>query len=124
MARAGAGRRVRIYIGEQDRAGRRPLWEALLELLRDNGAAGATVFRGQAGFGVHSRVRMARLADVLPDLPMVVEWVDDPARVQRLLPRVSAMVGHGAITLEDVELVVYGQELDGPDKDPEVDQPT
>ena len=123
MMSGGAGRRVRIYIGEQDHAGRQPLWEALLTLLRENGAAGATVFRAQAGFGAHNRVRMARLADVVPDLPMVVEWVDDSARVQRLLPRVSALVPRGAITVEDVQLVVFGPGA-GEDESPEDDEPT
>lgn len=122
MADSGSGKRVRIYIGEQDKAGRKPLWEALLDLLHDNGAAGATVFRGQAGFGAHSRIRMARLADVVPDLPIVVEWIDDPARVERLLPRVSGLVDHGAITIEDVELLKYRPRAPEPEE-PE-DSPT
>ena len=107
MDLSGAGKRVRIYIAEHDRAGRQSLWEALLRLLHESGAAGATVFRGQAGFGAHSRIHMARLADVLPDLPIVVEWIDDAARVERLLPKVSALVEHGAITVENVTLVKY-----------------
>ncbi|MFI5266132.1 MAG: DUF190 domain-containing protein [Chloroflexota bacterium] len=120
----GGGKRVRIYISEQDKAGRQPLWEALLGLLRDNGAAGATIFRAQAGFGAHSRIRIARLADIVPDLPVVVEWIDDPARVERLLPRVSALVEHGAITIEDVELLKYSPRLAEPNESEGEDSPT
>lgn len=117
-------KRVRIYIAEQDKAGRQPLWEALLHLLRDNGAAGATMFRGYAGFGAHSRIHMARLADVVPDLPVVVEWVDDPARVERLLPRISSMVQHGAITIDDVSLVKYAPRDPEPPESETTDEPT
>ncbi|HLY67830.1 MAG TPA: DUF190 domain-containing protein [Chloroflexota bacterium] len=100
-------KRVRIYMGERDKpdSGHEPLWEVILRMLRDQRASGATVFRGLAGFGVHSRIHMGRLADVLPDLPVVIEWIDDPARVERVLPRIGALVKHGTITIEDIELV-------------------
>jgi PII-like signaling protein len=105
----GPGKRVRIYIGEQDKAtgSHRPLWEDLLSLLRQEGAAGATMFRGLAGFGAHSRIHMARLADLAPDLPVVVEWIDVPERVEQLLPGVSALVQSGTITLEDLTIVKH-----------------
>lgn len=105
----GLGKRVRIYIGEQDRAPGRhePLWQTILEFLRGEGAAGATMVRGLAGFGAHSKIHMARLADIAPDLPVLVEWIDGPERIERLLPRVSQLVSTGTITLEDVEIVKY-----------------
>jgi CBS domain-containing protein len=105
----GRGKRVRIYIGEHDKAAghREPLWETILELLRTEGAAGATLLRGLAGFGAHSKLHTARLADLAPDLPLLIEWIDGPERVQRLLPRVCELVGSGTITLEDVEIVKY-----------------
>jgi len=105
----GTGKRVRVYIGEQDRADghHEPLWQTVLELLRAEGAAGATMVRGMAGFGAHSKLHVARLADISPDLPVVVEWIDGPERVQRLLPRLCELVNTGTITLEDVEIVKY-----------------
>jgi CBS domain-containing protein len=109
MDMAGTGRRVRIYIGEQDKApgSRQPAWEAILDLLRKEGAAGATMFRGLAGFGAHGRLHLARLADILPDLPVVVEWIDGPERIERLLPRIGALVASGTITIEDIGIVKY-----------------
>lgn len=109
MEIAGKGKRVRIYIGEQDKAEGKhgPLWETILNLLREEGAAGATMIRGLAGFGSHSRLHTARLADIAPDLPVLVEWIDGPERVERLLPRVSALVRTGTITLEDVDIIKY-----------------
>lgn len=105
----GTGKRVRVYIGEQDRASghHEPLWQTILELLRAEGAAGATMVRGMAGFGAHSKLHVARLADISPDLPVVVEWIDGPERVERLLPRLCQLVDSGTITLEDVEIVKY-----------------
>jgi CBS domain-containing protein len=105
----GLGKRVRIYIGEQDKAPghHEPLWQTVLEFLRTEGAAGATMVRGLAGFGAHSKLHMARLADIAPDLPVLVEWIDGPDRVERLLPRVCELVTTGTITLEDVEIVKY-----------------
>jgi CBS domain-containing protein len=105
----GLGKRVRIYVGEQDKAPghHEPLWQTVLEFLRTEGAAGATMVRGLAGFGAHSKLHIARLADIAPDLPVLVEWIDGPDRVERLLPRVCELVTTGTITLEDVEIVKY-----------------
>jgi len=105
----GLGKRVRIYIAEQDKAegSHDPLWQELLDLLHREGAAGTTLFRGLAGFGARSQVRVARFADIVPDMPVVVEWIDNPDRVARLLPRASQLVATGMITIEDIEIVKY-----------------
>ena len=107
----GPGKRVRIYIGEQDKApgSHKPLWEELLTLLLAEGAAGATMFRGLAGFGAHSRLHVARLADLVPDLPVVVEWIDTPAQVERLFPRISELVESGTITVDDLTIVKHSR---------------
>jgi PII-like signaling protein len=107
----GPGQRVRIYIGEQDKAAgsHKPLWEDLLRLLRHEGAAGATMFRGLAGFGAHSRLHVARLADIVPDLPVVVEWIDSPEQVERLLPRICDMVTSGTITVDEVSIIKHAR---------------
>ncbi|MCA1645440.1 MAG: DUF190 domain-containing protein [Chloroflexi bacterium] len=109
MDMVGTGKRVRIYIGELDKAAghHEPLWETILNFLRKEGAAGATIVRGLAGFGAHSKIHMARLADLVPDLPVLVEWIDGPERVERLLPQVCELVRTGTITLEDVDIVKY-----------------
>jgi PII-like signaling protein len=105
----GPGKRVCIYIGEQDKASgsHRPLWEDLLGLLRTEGAAGASMFRGLAGFGAHSHLHVARLADVLPDLPVLIEWIDTPEQVERLLPAVCDLVQSGTVTVNDLTIVKH-----------------
>jgi PII-like signaling protein len=105
----GPGKRVCIYINEQDRAAgsHKPLWEDVLSLLRTEGAAGATLFRGLAGFGAHSHLHVARLADVVPDLPVLIEWIDTPEQVERLLPAVSRLVQSGTVTIDDLTIVKH-----------------
>jgi CBS-domain-containing membrane protein len=105
----GTGKRVRIYIGEHDKATGHhdPLWETILNYLRKEGAAGATMVRGLAGFGAHSKLHTVRIADLVPDLPVVIEWIDGPERVERLLPHVCELVRTGTITLEEVDIVKY-----------------
>jgi len=101
----GRGLRVRAYFGERDRHHGQPLGSALLELLRREGAAGATVRRGIAGYGAHSTIHAASLVDLSADLPLILEWVDTEARVGRLLPEVDAMLQGGLITVDSVTIV-------------------
>jgi CBS-domain-containing membrane protein len=103
----GMGRRVRIYTGETAQWQRKPLFLALLEFLRAEGAAGATVLRGVAGFGANSRIHTATILRLSEDLPMVIEWIDAPERVERLLPHICDMVTEGLVTVEDVQVASY-----------------
>lgn len=103
----GQARRLRIYIGESDRWRGRPLYAALLETLKNEGLAGATVLRGVAGFGAHSRIHTAAILRLSEDLPLIVEVVDRPEQIEKALTVVSPMVREGLITVEDVEVVKY-----------------
>ncbi|HXH08161.1 MAG TPA: DUF190 domain-containing protein [Alphaproteobacteria bacterium] len=103
----GMGRRVRIYTGETAQWEHKPLFLAVLEMLRREGAAGATVMRGVAGFGANSRIHTATILRLSEDLPMVIDWVDAPERVERLLPQICAMVVDGLVTVEDVQIATY-----------------
>ncbi len=104
----GTATKVSIYISENDRWGQKSLYLAILELLKAEDCAGATVLRGLAGFGAHSRIRTASIIDISSELPLVIEWVDDPARVKRVMPRLTEMVSEGLITCQQVEVVSYG----------------
>jgi PII-like signaling protein len=108
----GEGVRVRAYFGERDRAGGAPLWSALLEFLRRKGAAGATVMRGIAGYGAHSKIHAANIVDLSADLPLILEWVDSKERVDQLLPEIEAMLQGGLITVEPVTIVRYQPHTD------------
>jgi len=105
MSVTGRAKRVRIYISEDVKVGHRNAAIALLELLRSEGAHGATVFRGSAGFGPAGHLHASHLVDVAQDLPLLVEWVDVPDAVERLLPRVLELVPRGFVTVDDTEIV-------------------
>lgn len=103
----GKAARVTIYIGESDHYQGKALYMALLELLRREGAAGATVTRGLAGFGARSRIHTATILTLSEDLPLKIEWIDQPETVERLMPQVKQMVDDGLITIEEIDVIQY-----------------
>jgi len=103
----GQGLLVRIYIGESDTWHGRPLYEAIVHLLRDRGLAGATVIRGIEGFGARQHLHTTRLLSLTTDLPILIEVVDQEDRIREVLPEIDGMVGDGLITLERIEVVAY-----------------
>jgi PII-like signaling protein len=100
-------RLLRIFIGESDTHDGRPLYQAIVETLRRQGLAGATVLRGIEGFGKSSRLHTAHILRLSEDLPIVIECVDTDDKIETVLPALDAMVGDGLITLERVEVRVY-----------------
>ena len=98
---------MRIFIGESDRYGHRPLYEALITLFRTNGFAGATVLRGVAGFGAHSIYHTDKLLELSTDLPFIIEVVENREHIDALMPEIDAMMNGGMVTLERVEVVRY-----------------
>ncbi len=105
----GKAKKVTIYIGESDKWKHKPLYTAILEMLKAEDCAGATVTRGIAGFGAHSRIHTASLVALSADLPLIIEWVDNPTRVRRVMPSLQEMVIEGLITVQNVEVVTYSQ---------------
>jgi PII-like signaling protein len=108
----GSGLRVRAYFGERDQRSGKSLWSALLEFLRKEGAAGATVTRGIAGYGAHSKIHAASIVDLSSDLPLVLEWIDSRERVERLLPAIEGMLQGGLITTDPVTVRQYQPHAD------------
>jgi PII-like signaling protein len=98
---------ARIFFGESDQWHHRPLADALLERLRKEGFAGATVFRGVAGFGARSHLHTASILRLSEDLPVVVEVVDTAEQMKRLEIIVEEMVAEGLVTMEKVKVLKY-----------------
>jgi PII-like signaling protein len=103
---------MRVHIGENDRWHGRPLYEAIVELLRAEHFAGATVFRGILGFGASARtVHRSSVFHLSSDLPIVVESVETEEKIAGILPRLDEMLGGGLITLEKVRVIMYRADL-------------
>jgi len=98
---------LRVFIGESDKHGGRPLYEVIVQEARRRGLAGATVLRGTLGFGANSRIHTAKILRLSEDLPMVIEIVDAPEKIAAFLPDLDAMIGEGLVTLEKVRLIAY-----------------
>ena len=98
---------LRIFVGESDRCGHYPLYEAIVLKAREQGLAGATVLRGQMGFGKHSILHTAKILRLSEDLPMVIEIVDSQEKIDSFLPLLSEMISDGMVTLERVKVLQY-----------------
>ena len=101
---------MRIHIGERDRHDGKPLYEAIVNLLREKHYAGATVTRAVMGFGATARLHTDKVLRLSIDLPIVVECVDTEEKIQAILPDLDQMIGGGLITLEKVKVIVYRAE--------------
>lgn len=98
---------MRIHIGERDKYQGRPLYQAIVELLRERHYAGATVLRAIMGFGSNSRIRTDRIEALSLDLPLVVECIDTEEKIEAILPVLDEMIGGGLITLERAKVIMY-----------------
>lgn len=103
---------LRIFIGEADRFKGKPLYEAIVHLARQKGMAGATVLRGLMGFGADSRMHTAKILRLSEDLPIVIEIVDKPEKIQGILPEIDTMIQEGMVTLEKIKVIAYRHNSD------------
>ncbi len=93
---------VTMYLNESDQWQHRPLHLAILEYLRSENVAGATVFHAVAGFTGRQRVKTATLVDAGGKLPVVLVFVDTAEHVDRVLPKLKEMAAHRLIVRENV----------------------
>jgi uncharacterized protein len=98
---------MRIHIGESDRWHGKPLYEAIVEMLRREKFSGATVLRGVGGYGGASIFHTDKILRLSQDLPIVVEVVEFTERIEKILPQLDEMIGGGLVTLEKVRVILY-----------------
>ena len=97
---------LRIFTGETDRADGKPLYEAVVLKAREVWLAGATVIRGPMGFGHSSHLHTSKILRLSEDLPVIVEIVDDEAKINTFLPVLDKMMGNGLVTIEKVKVLL------------------
>jgi len=98
---------MRIFIGESDRDGHRPLYESLVDLLKREGFAGATILKGAGGFGAHSVYHTDKLLRLSRDMPVIIEVVDGQEKIDAIMPLIDAKMSGGMITLEKATVIRY-----------------
>jgi len=104
---------MRIHIGERDKFHGKPLYEAVVMLLRERHYAGATVFRGVMGFGPTARLHTDKVLRLSVDLPLVIECVDTEEKINAILPELDEMLDGGLITLEKARVITYRPHNEG-----------
>lgn len=96
---------LRIYLDEADRCGHKPLYEAIVLKARELGLAGATVLRSPMGFGQTSVLKTTKIVNLSTDLPMIIEIVDSPEKLDPLIPFLKEQLVGGLVTLQNVEII-------------------
>ena len=100
---------LRIFIGEDDKADHKPLYEAIVLKAREMHLAGATVLRGPLGLGQSSHLHTTKILRLSQDLPMVIEIVDSEEKIEALLAAIEPIMGSGLVTTEKVKVIRYGE---------------
>jgi len=100
-------------VGESDKSGGRPLYEVIVRRARERGLAGATVLRGIEGFGAASRIHTAKILRLSEDLPIVIEIVDAPHKIEGFLPELDTLIPEGLVTIEKVRVITYRHNAGG-----------
>jgi PII-like signaling protein len=100
---------LRIFIGEDDKAGHEPLYEAIVLKAREMGLAGATVLRGPMGFGHSSVLHTTKILRLSQDLPLVIEIVDSDEKIGQFVAAIEPIMGSALVTTEKVKVIRYGE---------------
>lgn len=100
---------LRIFIGENDKVGHQPLYEAIVLKAREMHLAGATVLRGPMGFGLSSVLHTTKILRLSQDLPLVIEIVDSEDKINAFVAAIESMMGSALVTTEKVKVIRYGE---------------
>jgi PII-like signaling protein len=103
----GTGLMLQIFVGEHDARQGRPVYELIVERLRQLDIAGATVFAGELGFGATGHLHASSHLPWSHDRPMVVTVVDTKEATRRAIEGVAGLVTNGLIVTSDVEIIKY-----------------
>lgn len=98
---------LRLIVSESRTHDGRPLYRKLLEVLREEGMAGATVLKGIAGFGHDRAVHTVAIEVAAIGLPLVIETVDSQEHIDRVLPKLEALMEGGVMMLERAHVIRY-----------------
>ena len=111
MLEKGQATMLRIFLGELDKIGHRPLYESVLLAARSEGLAGCTVLKGILSYGASTRIHTAKLIDISEDLPIIIEIIDTSEKINNFLPTVNKLFDEcgrgGLITMENVDVLYY-----------------
>ncbi len=101
------GHVLRIFLGETDKHQGVPLYEWILRKAKEQGLSGGTALRGIAGFGAHSQIHSSKILDISTNLPIIVEIIDTPEKIEHFLPMIEESIKEGLATVEPAQIRLY-----------------
>jgi PII-like signaling protein len=103
---------LRMYVNAGIRWHGRPLYQVVVEIARTTHMAGASVFLVDLSYGTHHRIHDAKSEYTFVDIPVVIEIVDAPDRVEALLAELGSILDQGLATVEPVKVIHYGHHVE------------
>ena len=88
---------AQIYIDKDELKGAKPLHQFIMQLLIDNGIAGATSFVGHSGFGRHHRLKQPAQQFSFDETPMLITFIDEDKKVKEALTELRKQYRGGFI---------------------------
>jgi len=114
MKITGEAKLLRIFVGEDDKSDKIPVYERIVIKAREYGLAGSTVYKGIMGFGGRSKIHTSKILRLSEDLPIIIEIVDEIKKIENFIPIVNDIFENsncgGLITIEKVEIIKYFSE--------------
>jgi PII-like signaling protein len=101
----GPAKKVTVYVGEDRQYHGNSAYAAILDYLFYRGVAGANVMKGIAGFGADHHLHTNKILTLAENLPIKIEFIESPEKVEELLPKLYEMAGSGLIELQDTTIV-------------------
>ncbi len=98
---------MRIFLGEADKYDGEVRYKYILNILKKEGIAGATVFRGIMGYGSSLLIHRASILDISEDLPIIIEAMDTKERIEAFIPKLEDIIPSGHIVLENVKVIKF-----------------
>jgi len=105
LLHTGAAKKVTIYVGEDQQYHGTALYAAILDFLFYRRVAGATVTRGLAGFGADHHLHTTRILRLTENLPIKIEFIESPAKIEEVMPKLHEMAGTGLIEVQDTTIL-------------------
>ncbi len=105
MVKSGPAKKLTVYVDEADKLHGKPVYEILLDIFFKRKIAGASVFRGMAGYGSDGVYHTAKILELSTTLPVKIEVVDSEGMINDILPEVTSIVERGLIEVSDTNVI-------------------
>ena len=109
MLKAGKALKVSIYVSEGSKHHGVPMYSSILDFLFYRGVSGATVVKGIAGFGADHHMHSASIVEISDHLPLKIEFIESPEKVNEILGKLEEMAGTGMIEVQETTIAKPAQ---------------